>query len=207
MPKDVLGRFNESQRSAAVMPASSKEAMQPSLAKQKMPSRFWSGQDQIYESAASSAPSSKNSKQIRKNNNFSTTSGLLVYERPSEAGTIRESAIFNPINFSNFSKDDKVQKNRVKAGLTPSQSAMIEARRIKREHLKSAYVPPSQRNKAPNLTAVWDHQTPASQEAMNEATKILGTTGNNVQLQKKPRVQTANFYSQRQRQAANAAVA
>ena len=122
------------------------------LAKQKMPTHFFTGQDQIYEAY-----------QREK---------LNQYVAPPTEGEIRES--WNAINFSTFTREDKVKQNILKAGQTAKQNAVIEARRIKREHLKSAIAQkkPELMMTAEELSELADLQ-PSCQQALGVAGQIL----------------------------------
>ena len=78
------------------------------------------------------------------------------------------------VNFSTFTRDDKVRKNINRAFSTPNNVAMNEARRIKRDHQRSAAglitSPP-----APDKTGTGSGMNiqSASTVALNECQKIL----------------------------------
>lgn len=55
------------------------------------------------------------------------------------------------IDFSLFTTDSKIKKNIQKASATPNQQAVIEAKRIQRQHMKSVVNVPSCRNSSNSL--------------------------------------------------------
>lgn len=106
-----MRRFNESLRSRHNAQISECNL----LHRQKMPSKFY-----VAEKQGSTA-----------------AGGTLKLPNPSQTEPLEHQSIVN-IDFTHFTRDDKVKKNIEQASTTASQQAIVEARRIKRKHLQSA---------------------------------------------------------------------